>query len=168
MWICSSHLGELRMIQARDRVYRRAHTSSRVDNRYPSFVPGKQASWTFHVRMKDKIHHNRIMRKWKQHTLQASLRIHKSKTWQLKGTKQPLFCSLCNILLICTLLWGLNWIERVINMPSKRDKVSSKSQVHLSILLHFQRGLWFHIADFFFSRYCPLSYWRIFVWIFSA
>ena len=167
MWICSSHLGELRMIQARDRVYRRAHTSSWVDNRYPSFLPGKQAYWTFHVRIKDKIHHNRIMRKWMQRTLQASLRIHKSKTWQLKGTKQPLFCSLCNISLICTLLWGLNY-KGVINVPSKRDKVSSKSQVHLSILLHFQRGLWFRIAVFSSSRYCLLSYWRIFVWICRA
>lgn len=64
MPICSGHLGELRMIHARDRVYHRGHVLSCIDNHYPSFFPWRQAYWTFHPRIKDKIHHNRIMCKW--------------------------------------------------------------------------------------------------------
>lgn len=38
-------------------------------------------------------------------------------------------------------------------MPSKGNKVSSKSQVHLSLLLRFQRVLWNHtIGSFAFSE----------------
>lgn len=51
-------------------------------------------------------------------------RIRKSK--QYNSTNQPLACSLCNILLICASPWELNY-KGAINVPSKRNKVSSKS-----------------------------------------
>lgn len=86
------------------------------------------------------------------------------KKWQLKGTNQPLDCSLCNILLIWASPWELNY-KGVINVPSKRDKVSSKSQVHLFLLLHFQSGLWTLMVGFisFSSPFCLFLYWWVFV-----
>ena len=148
MWTCSSHLGELRMIQASGRVYHRPHASFWVDNHYPSFFPGKQAYWTFHARIKDQIHHNRIMRKWMRVPSGPPLKDSQINIWQFKDTNQILSCSLCNIFLNCTSPWEWNY-KKVINVSSKRNKVSSKSQVHLCLLLHFWRGLHIHLGGLF-------------------
>lgn len=45
-------------------------------------------------------------------------------------------------------------------MSSKRNKVSSKSQVHFSLLLHFfYKGLWLHMVSFLsFSKVSVVCY----------